>query len=69
MPGGTPLRPLRCRPAGALNRAEWIKYLGLFFNKESQASDLFDAIVKEYDATKVRERERAAAWREKEWQE
>lgn len=38
---------------GPLNRAEWIKYLGLFFNKESEASDLFDAIVKEYDATKA----------------
>jgi hypothetical protein len=39
--------------AGALNRAEWIKFVGLFFNLEKEATDVFDAIKAEYDATKV----------------
>eukprot|EP00887_Chlorella_sp_A99_P001798 scaffold19.g1798.t1 len=36
---------------GSLNRAEWIKYLGLFFNKEKQASDIYAAIKADYDET------------------
>ncbi|KAI3437818.1 hypothetical protein D9Q98_000265 [Chlorella vulgaris] len=38
---------------GALNRAEWIKFVGLFFNLEKEATDVFDAIKAEYDATKA----------------
>ena len=36
---------------GVLNRAEWIKYLGLFFNKEKYASDVFNGIVEAYSET------------------
>lgn len=44
--------PSRC-PAGALNRAEWIKFVALFFNLEKNASDIYDAIQARYEATKV----------------
>lgn len=37
---------------GLLNRAEWIKYLGLFFNKERQAETLYNAIVDRYEEEK-----------------
>ena len=37
---------------GLLNRAEWIKYLGAFFNKERLANALYGAIVEEYEAVK-----------------
>ena len=33
-----------------LGRGEWIKFTGLFFNEESQATDIFDHIVTEYEA-------------------
>lgn len=36
---------------GVLQRAEWIKYLGLFFNKEKQASDIYNAIADSYEKT------------------
>ncbi|KAI8105243.1 hypothetical protein M9435_000411 [Picochlorum sp. BPE23] len=36
---------------GVLNRAEWIKYLGLFFNKEKYASDIYNGIVESYEET------------------
>lgn len=38
---------------GVVNRAEWIKFLGLFFNREKYASDVFDGIAKEYNDTKT----------------
>lgn len=38
---------------GVLNRAEWIKFLGLFFNVERYASDAFAAVEKAYAATKA----------------
>lgn len=44
-----PVRP----PAGTLNRAEWVKFVGLFFNREADASAVFDGIKAEYEATKV----------------
>jgi hypothetical protein len=40
-------------PAGALNRAEWVKFVGLFFNREREASDVFEGIKAEYEATRV----------------
>ncbi|KAL4424905.1 hypothetical protein ABPG77_002128 [Micractinium sp. CCAP 211/92] len=38
---------------GALNRAEWIKFVALFFNLEKNASDIYDAIQARYEATKA----------------
>lgn len=38
---------------GALNRAEWVKFVALFFNLEKNASDIFDAIQARYEATKA----------------
>ncbi|PRW56963.1 flagellar associated [Chlorella sorokiniana] len=38
---------------GVLNRAEWVKFVGLFFNQERAASDIFAAIKAEYEATKA----------------
>lgn len=38
---------------GNLNRAEWVKFLGLFFNLEKYASDIFDAISTAFNNTKV----------------
>ncbi|KAF8060598.1 hypothetical protein HT031_004775 [Scenedesmus sp. PABB004] len=35
---------------GALNRAEWVKYVALFFNKEVEAEALFSAVARDYDA-------------------
>lgn len=40
-------------PAGVLNRAEWVKFVALFFNQERAASDIFAALKAEYEATKV----------------
>lgn len=34
-----------------LGRAEWIKYMALFLNKEEQADSVFDAIEKNYNET------------------
>ncbi len=36
--------------ATLLGRAEWIKFTGLFFNEEAQATAVFDNIVAEYEA-------------------
>lgn len=36
-----------------LGRAEWIKFMALFFNKEQQADSIFDIIEKDYLATKA----------------
>jgi iron complex transport system substrate-binding protein len=36
-----------------LGRAEWIKFMGLFFNKERQADSVFSAIEKNYLETKA----------------
>jgi iron complex transport system substrate-binding protein len=35
-----------------LGRAEWIKFMGLFFNREKEADSVFDAIEKNYLETK-----------------
>ncbi len=44
---------MRVPLAGLLNRAEWIKFLALFFNKEREASVAFQAITNAYNAIKV----------------
>ena len=38
-------------PAGVLNRAEWIKFLGLFFNQDALATTVFDGINASYYET------------------
>ena len=45
---------------GLLNRAEWIKYLSLFFNKEKEATVAYDAIVENYNEVKKQAAEAAA---------
>lgn len=35
-----------------LGTAEWIKFISLFYNREATASEVFDGIVKRYDALK-----------------
>ena len=37
---------------GPLNRVEWVKFLGLFFNREKYASDVFTALSTEYNKKK-----------------
>jgi hypothetical protein len=39
---------------GTLNRAEWVKFLGLFFNMEKEASMYFDTVKAQYTSMKVR---------------
>ena len=39
---------------GPLNRAEWIKFLGLFFNLDAIATEVFDSINSSYYETKAR---------------
>jgi hypothetical protein len=39
--------------AGTLNRAEWVKFLGLFFNKETEASQYFATVERQYNRLKV----------------
>ncbi len=38
---------------GPLNRAEYIKYIAAFFNKEAQANVLFNQTVARYEAIKA----------------
>jgi hypothetical protein len=38
---------------GALNRAEWIKFVSVFFNKEIEANAIFDKITERYNAIKT----------------
>lgn len=50
-----PTPPLTaCICTGPLNRAEWIKFVSLFFNKEAEANALFDNITSEYESVQVR---------------
>lgn len=37
---------------GVLNRIEWLKFLGAFFNLDKYASSVYDTIVKEYNEVK-----------------
>ena len=37
------------RDGGPLSRAEWLKFVALFFNKEELANRLFDQIVRNYE--------------------
>ncbi len=36
-----------------LGRAEWVKFLGAFYNVEAEANVIFDGIVEEYEAAKA----------------
>jgi hypothetical protein len=45
--------PAPALTAGTLNRAEWVKFLGLFFNKEKEASQYFDTVERQYNRLKV----------------
>lgn len=38
---------------GVLNRVEWIKFLGTFFNLDKYASSVYDTIVEEYNQVKA----------------
>jgi len=38
---------------GVLNRAEWIKFLGLFFNRDAYASSIYNGIVQSYNDIKA----------------
>ncbi len=38
------------READPLSRAEWIKFIALFYNREAQANEIFDAIVERYQS-------------------
>ena len=40
-------------PPGALARAEWIKFLGTFFNLDAEANAYFNGVVQNYNAIKV----------------
>lgn len=46
---------------GVLNRVEWIKFLGLFFNRERAATQIFDELSQQYNATREAERRKADA--------
>ena len=39
---------LSCLIAGPLNRAEWLKFLGTFFNLDSVATSLFNTVNTSY---------------------
>ena len=47
--------------AGVLNRAEWIKFLGMFFNQDALASSIFDGINASYYDTAAEIQVRLAA--------
>lgn len=46
---------------GALNRAEWVKFVAVFFNKEVEANRLFNTISTVYSKLKAAATEAAAA--------
>jgi hypothetical protein len=39
---------------GPLNRAEWVKFVGVLFNKELEANAFFDKVNASYQATKAK---------------
>jgi hypothetical protein len=45
-----------------MNRAEWVKFLSLFFNKEQEANAIFDGIKANYEQIKVGGRGVRAGW-------
>jgi hypothetical protein len=49
------------RDPGAVRRAEWIKFVAPFFNKEVEANRLFKGVSDAYDATKAAAAEQLAA--------
>jgi iron complex transport system substrate-binding protein len=46
---------------GALNRAEWVKFVAIFFNKEVEANKLFSTITTTYKQLNTSARAAAAA--------
>lgn len=40
------------REQSPLGRAEWLKFVALFYNKEAAATELYDSIAAEYEATR-----------------
>jgi hypothetical protein len=46
---------------GALNRAEWIKFVAVFFNKEVEANRIFNKVNTDYQALNTSARAAAAA--------
>lgn len=46
---------------GALNRAEWVKFVAVFFNKEVEANKLFSTITTDYQKLNTSARAAAAA--------
>lgn len=46
---------------GVLNRAEWVKFVAVFFNKEVEANKLFSTIVTDYQKTNASARAAAGA--------
>ena len=40
------------RETSPLGRAEWLKFIALFYNREAEAEALFDAIASDYDAAR-----------------
>lgn len=48
--GITTVLSAEARETDPLARAEWIKFVALFFNRESQATELFDAMAERYQA-------------------
>lgn len=46
---------------GALNRAEWVKFVAVFFNKEVEANNLFNTITTSYKQLNTSARAAAAA--------
>jgi len=41
------------REQSPLGRAEWLKFIALFYNREAEAAALYDAIAAEYDTVKA----------------
>ena len=41
------------RSAGLLNRVEWLKFLGLFFNREREATQLFNDKAAHFEELRV----------------
>jgi hypothetical protein len=46
---------------GVLNRAEWVKFVALFFNKEVEADALFSSVSSSYERLNASARAAAAA--------
>lgn len=59
LPTPQPARSAFADP-GALNRAEWVKFVAVFFNKEVEANALFNTIEADYQRLNASARDAAA---------